>query len=57
MHSPIHKGAVVVVIIWLLDLQLLMEWVHIMPEVVSSNPAHGEMYAVQHYVIKLVSDK
>ena len=46
-----------VVIIWLLDLQLLMEWVPIMPEVVSSNPAHGEMYTVQHYVIKLVSDK
>jgi hypothetical protein len=34
-----------------------MEWVPIMPEVVSSNPAHGEMYTVQYNVIKLVSDK
>ena len=25
-------------------------------EVVSSNPAHGEMYSIQPYVIKFVSD-
>ena len=25
-------------------------------EVVSSNPAHGDVYSIQHYVIKLVSD-
>ena len=25
-------------------------------KVVSSNPAHGEVYSRQHYVIKLVSD-
>ncbi len=24
--------------------------------VVSANPAHGEMYSIQHYVIKFVSD-
>jgi hypothetical protein len=24
--------------------------------VVSSNPAHGEVYSIQHYVIKFVSD-
>ena len=24
--------------------------------VVSSNPAHGEVYSIQHYVIKYVSD-
>jgi hypothetical protein len=24
---------------------------------VSSNPAHGEVYSIQHYVIKFVSDK
>jgi hypothetical protein len=24
--------------------------------VVSSNPAHGEMYSIQHYVIKFVGD-
>ena len=26
-------------------------------KVVSSNPAHGEVYTIQHYVIKFVSDK
>ena len=25
-------------------------------KVVSSNPVHGEMYSIQHYVIKFVSD-
>jgi hypothetical protein len=25
-------------------------------KVVSSNPVHGEVYSIQHYVIKLVSD-
>jgi len=25
-------------------------------KVVSSNPAHGEVYSIQHYVIKFVSD-
>jgi len=25
-------------------------------KVVSSNPDHGEMYSIQHYVIKFVSD-
>ena len=24
--------------------------------IMSSNPAHGEVYSIQHYVIKLVSD-
>ena len=24
--------------------------------IVSSNPVHGEMYSIQHYVIKFVSD-
>ena len=24
--------------------------------VLSSNPAHGEVYSIQHYVIKVVSD-
>jgi len=24
---------------------------------VSSNPAHGEVYSIQHYVIKFVSDQ
>jgi hypothetical protein len=30
--------------------------VPIIAKVVGSNPAHGEVYSMQHYVIKLVSD-
>jgi hypothetical protein len=30
--------------------------VPITAKVVSSSPAHGEMYSIQHYVIKFVSD-
>ena len=37
-------------------LQLLDQSVHITPKVVSSNPAHGEVYSIQYYVIKFVSD-
>ena len=39
------------------DLQLPMQSVPITTKVVSSNPAHGEMYSVQHYVIKFVSNR
>jgi len=39
-----------------LDLQLPMQSVPITTNVVSSNPAHGEVYSIQHYVIKFVSD-
>ena len=39
-----------------LDLQLPMQSVPITINVVSSNPAHGEVYSIQHYVIKFVSD-
>ena len=49
-----QRGAVVVV--WQLDLQLPMQSVPITTIVVSSNPAHGGMYSIQHYVIKFVSD-
>jgi hypothetical protein len=38
--------------LWL-DLQLPVQSVPITTEVVSSNPAHGEVYSIQHYVIKL----
>jgi len=38
------------------DLQLPVQLVPITTKVVSSNPAHGDVYSVQHYVIKLVSD-
>jgi hypothetical protein len=44
------------VIIWLLDLQLPVQSVPIMTIVVNSNPAHCEVYSLQHYVIKFVSD-
>ena len=33
-----------------------MESVAITTEVVSSNPAYGEMYSIQYYVQKFVSD-
>ena len=42
-----------VVIVWELDLQLP---VPIAIKVVNSNPVHGEVYSIQHYVIKFVSD-
>jgi hypothetical protein len=40
----------------LLDIQLPMQSVPITTKVVSSNPAHSEVYSIQHYVIKFVSD-
>ena len=33
-----------------------MQSVPITTKFVSSNPAHGEVYSIQHYVIKFVSD-
>ena len=33
-----------------------MQSVPIIANVVNSNPAHGEVYSIQHYVIKFVSD-
>ena len=36
--------------------QLPMQSVPITTKVVSLNPAHGEVYSIQHYVIKIVSD-
>ena len=52
------KWVVVSVIAWCLDLQLPMQKksVPITSNVVSSNPTHGEVYSIQHYVIKFVSD-
>ena len=34
----------------------IVESVHINTKVVGSNPVHGEVYSIQHYVIKFVSD-
>jgi len=39
-----------------MDLQLPVQSVPITTKVVGFNPAHGEMYSIQHYVIKFVSD-
>jgi hypothetical protein len=38
------------------DLQLPVRSVLITNKVVSSNPIHGDVYSMQHYVIKFVSD-
>jgi hypothetical protein len=40
-----------VVIVWYLDLQLPVQSVTITTNVVSLNPAHGQVYSIQHYVI------
>jgi len=39
-----------------LDLQLPMQSVPMTTKVVRLNPAHDEVYLIQHYVIKFVSD-
>jgi hypothetical protein len=46
----------VVVIVWWLDLQLPVKSVPIVTKFVSSNPVHGEVYSIQHYLITFVSD-
>jgi hypothetical protein len=38
------------------NLQLPVQSVSITTNVVSSNPVHGEVYSIQHYVIKFVSN-
>ena len=43
-------------IIWWLGFQLPVQSVPITTNVVSSNSVHGEVYSIQHYVIKFVSD-
>ena len=53
---PFAVGPVVVVIVWYLELKLLMQSVHITTNVVISNLVYGEMYSIQHFVIKFVSD-
>ena len=53
---PTKAGTVVVVIVWYLDLHLHVQSVPITTKFVSSNPIHGEVYLIQHYVIKFVSD-
>ena len=42
-------------IVFVLDLQLPI-YMSITTKVVRSIPVHGEVYSIQHYVIKFVSD-
>jgi hypothetical protein len=35
---------------------LIVSFCHFDTKIVSSNPVHGEVYSIQHYVIKFVSD-
>ena len=52
---PLHKysSAIMAMIVWQLDLQLLVQSVPITTKVVSLNPIHGKVYSIQHYVINL----
>jgi hypothetical protein len=43
-------------IVWELDLQLAVHSVPIITKVVSWNLDHGEVYSIQHYMIKFVCD-
>jgi len=42
--------------VWKLDLQLPVQSVPITTKIMSSNPAHDEVYSIQLYVITCVSD-
>ena len=42
--------------IWQLDLQLHVQLVHTISKVVSLNPVNGDVYSIQHNVMKFVSD-
>ena len=55
-HGKQGGGAVVVVIVWKLDLQLPVQSVPITTYFVSSIPTHGEVYLMQHFVHKFNSD-
>ena len=46
----------VVLMVWYLDLQQFVQSAPIISKTVNSNSAHGEVYSIQHYVIKFVSD-
>jgi len=43
------------VIVWWIELQPPVQSVPITNKVVSSNRVHGEVYSIQHYVIKFVT--
>jgi hypothetical protein len=41
---------------YLCIMRIAFAFFHITAKVVSSNPVHGEVYSIQHYVIQFVSD-
>jgi hypothetical protein len=43
-------------IVWYFALQLPVQSVSITFKAVSSNSVHREVYSIQHYVIKFISD-
>ena len=45
-----------IVVVRLLELQLQEQYVPITTKDVSSNPVHGEVHSIQHYMTKFVSD-
>jgi hypothetical protein len=51
-----NLGAVVVMIVRYMDLQLPVQSVPIITKVVNLNSVHGKVYSIQHYVIKFVCD-
>ena len=55
-HYDLTLGPSLVVMVWKLDLQLPVQSVSIAIKIVSSNLVHGEVYSIQHYVKKFVSD-
>ena len=56
-NTFIHvMGAIVVLVVWYLDFQHPVQSVPINTGVVISIPADGEVYSIQHYVIKYVID-
>jgi hypothetical protein len=55
VHHTIKDAVGVMIVCWL-DLQRYVQSVPITTKVVSSNPVHGQVYSIQHYVIKFVSD-
>ena len=53
VYGQLANETVVVIIISQSDLQIPVQSVPITTKVVISNPAHGQMYSIQHYVISL----
>ena len=53
MNLKSGRWVIMVLIVWQLVLQLPVQSVPITTKVVSSNPTHGEVYSILHYVIKV----